>query len=157
MLGMLLLLVACGDKGADPCDSAGLSLGSMEATLDGGAWGDSDGAWSWAGSSVQVYSTSSEGWLVSLTAQTEIGGADLETAVAEGVFPIEVDLLEGGFATLYPDGESFSYASNKASGGTLLVTGMLDGGMQGCFDFEAASTDGATVVADGGAFNVEEL
>ena len=155
MLGILLLwTVGCGDKEGG-CDASALAAGSAEATIDGGAWADDAVTWSWAGASLQISTEASDGWLMSVAANLDINGDDLETAVAAGEFPIEVDLLDGGFVLLYPD-EGGSYASNKASGGTLTITAADDSAVQGCFDFEAATADGETVSVSGGLLNATQ-
>jgi len=156
MVGILFLWVlGCGDKDGG-CDASSLAAGSAEATVDGGAWSDDAVTWSWAGSSLQLSSESSDGWLLSLAANLDANGDDLATAVDAGVFPIEIDLLDGGFGLLYPEGESFSYASNKASGGTLTITSADDSVVMGCFDFEAATAEGETIAIEGGLLHATQ-
>ncbi len=141
LLGLLSIGVACsGNCGAD------LSAGTSSGVVDGADWTSGEVTWNWSGSSLQITSTSSEGWLLTLVAQTDLDGVDLETAAAGGKFPIEVDLQEGGWGILYDADRS--YTSNGASGGTLEIDEIGDV-VRACFDFEAAASDGTLVTASG--------
>lgn len=146
-------LLACADK-AGSCGAEALAAGSAEAGVGGAAWSNDAVTWTWAGSSLQVNSTASEGWLLSLVAQTDLDGQDLETAAA-GELPIEVDLMDGGFAVMYPD-TGDSYASNKGAGGTLEITA-IDDVVQGCFSFEAATAGGEALSVSAGAFHAAAM
>ncbi len=144
----LLGLGACGG-GRSACGAEELPAGSAEAEVAGEPWSADAVSWAWAGSSLQVNAEASGGWLLSLVAQWDRDGVDLEAAAA-GDFPVEVDLADGGFAVMYPS-EGGSYASNKGEGGSLSIAA-IDREVLGCFSFEAASAEGETLEVRGGAF-----
>ena len=83
----------------DSC-SPEASSGSAQAVIDGEAWSSSGAIWSMAGTSLQITIPEQDGWQLSLVAQTDTSGHDLSTALEEGDFPIEIELLGEGVGPL---------------------------------------------------------
>ena len=147
------LLFACTpDKEPEAaCQPGDLDASQALATLDGEAWEGGGTTWLMAGSSLQINTTRSSGWTLSLIAQHTADGTTLDEALAAGDFPIEVTLLtgeEGGWATMLPE-EGLSFTTKETAGGSLTLSEQDDVHLRGCFAFEVAGDDGAFLVEEG--------
>lgn len=152
-----LLLLACAgdaDDSAALCDASGATAGQLTGTLDGQPWAV-DAAWAWSGESLQVTTTTAEGWRVTLVAHRDRSGAGLLELAEAGAADVQVDLsADDGWALLYPEAGGTSLSSKEGGGALTLTTlGGADGGgaVTGCLAFEAApAAGGESVVLEGG-------
>lgn len=141
-LPLLLALSACSPLG--PC-SSNVPAGMISADVDGASW-SSTATFRGAGSNLQINAEPSDGWFMNFVLQRTIDGALPGDAVAAGVSPFEVDLEDGGFATLFEDGAG-SYSSNDG-GGTLRVVAADASSVTACFAYTAGG-DGSVEVSHG--------
>jgi hypothetical protein len=150
---VLVLLAACqpnGGKGT--CDVGDVATGQAVATVDGADWTGTGATWRLAGSSLQINTVASDGWMLSLVAQATPDGTTASDALDAGEFPIDVTLkdgADGGWVLFYPD-EGSSYGTQDTDGGTFTISGREGDDLLACFSFSAASGDGGTVTVEGG-------
>ena len=149
---LMMALAGCAaekDEGADTC-TVSVDDGAIEASVDGDAW-SADATWTEAGEGVQVVTTTSDGWRLTIVAQQAL--AEIEV----GDLPVSVDLAgDAGFVTAYPESGDASFSSSEGSG-SLSFTALEDGRLSGCFTAEAASADGDVLELSGGEFVAEGL
>ena len=141
-------LVAC-DPG---CDAAkALSSGQVVGEIDGVAWESAGVTWHSEASGVQVNSPLTDGWRLTLVAQTTVDDRSAPTRVDRRRLPVEVLLQsgEGGWALLN-DAGAFTWSTHQAEGGWLRLARRRGGDLLGCYDFEAGAAAGE--VAAHGAF-----
>jgi hypothetical protein len=139
----LFPLAACGSP-LGPC-SSNIPAGTISADVGGQGW-SSTATFRAAGSNLQINAEPSDGWFMNFVLQRTIDGALPGDAVAAGVSPFEVDLGDGGFATLYEDGVG-SYSTNDGSG-TLRVVAADASSVTACFAYTAGG-DGSVDVHRG--------
>lgn len=147
-------MTAAACAGADDEDgfdcSVNASEGTIEGTLDGEDWG-ADATWTEAGDGVQVVTSVSDGWRLTIVAQQALD------AVSDDALPIEVDLGgDEGFVTVYPEAGGSSWTSAGASG-SMVLDGVSGDVLSGCLSFDAVSSDGDEVSLDGGSFQAVAL
>jgi hypothetical protein len=152
---LTVFLFACaGEKGdtASTCQPGSPGAGTISATVDGADWSAADLTYLWAGESLQLTTSVSAGWRLSVVAQSAGGGEPISQIIDAGAFPAEVRLEagKGGFAVLYPESGP-SASTNNGDGGLLVITGEVDGDLLGCLDFGAAD-DAGEVDLVGGVF-----
>ena len=151
-----LWLLGCADEAAT--DEGGCAVdaapGTASATVDGEDWTGGGATWQWAGESLQLNTVGAGSWWMSLVAQTTTDGATLKAAVDAGAFPLTISLVDGGWATFYPD--SGGSLSSQSGDGELVLTDASATSLRGCFWFEA-SADAATVTVEDGAIDAEVL
>ena len=132
------------DEGAETCTVA-VDDGVIEATVDGAAW-SADATWTEAGEGVQVVTTTTGGWRLTIAAQQAL------TAIEVGDLPVTIDLAgDEGFITAYPESGDASFSSSAGSG-SLSFIAFDDDLLSGCFTAEAVSADGETMSLAGGEF-----
>jgi hypothetical protein len=141
----LFFVVGCSSS---PCDPGDLASGTAAATVDGAPWSATAATWTMSGSAIQI-NTSGEGWAITLVARTDASGATADARIGDGG---TYDLLDGGFATIYPP----SGLSFRSSSGTLTLEPSEGDALLGCFDLTADGDDG-TVVVSGGAVHATPL
>lgn len=139
---LLLALPACSPLG--PC-SSNVPSGTISADIGGDAW-SSTVTFRGTGSNLQLNAEPDGGWFMNFVLQRTTDGALPGDAVAAGVSPFEVDLADGGFATLYEDGAG-SYSSNDG-GGTVRVLEASATSLTACFAYTAGG-DGSVDVHHG--------
>lgn len=136
---LLRLLLGCGGA---PCEADALTAGAIEGQIDGEPWEGGSAGWSESSGGVQLLSTESEGWRLTLVGLRAADGAELGEALASGRQQ-EIELTDGNFAVLYPTGQSASYAAREAGSGTAILR--RDGDeLLACFDFVGTAADGTT-------------
>jgi hypothetical protein len=146
-----LWLLGCAEDPANEACAVDAAPGTASATVDGEPWTGGGATWQWAGESLQLNTVGAGSWWTSLVAQTTTEGATLRAAVDAGAFPITVSLVDGGWATFYPDsGRSFS---SQDGDGELVLT-EASPNVLGCFWFEAFA-DAATVTVEEGTIDAE--
>ena len=152
----LLALPACNDEEDLVCTTpSDLGSGAVEATIDGQAWNPVDGTWAEAGESLQVNTSATDGWMLSMVAYFDTAGTPILDALESAVLPIEVTLADGeqgGWALLYPDSGP-SFASEAADGGLLTISAIEGDDLLGCLHFEASDEE-STVALEEGRFRL---
>ncbi len=141
-LALAVSLGACSPLG--PC-SSNVAAGTIAADVGGDAW-SSTATFRGTGSNLQINAEPAAGWFMNFVLQRTIDGALPGDAVAAGVSPFDVDLADGGFATLYEDGAG-SYSSNDG-GGTVRVVQASATSLTACFAYTAGG-DGSVDVHHG--------
>lgn len=132
------------DDGTVTC-VADAAEGAIEARLDGEAW-EADATWTEAGDGVQVVSTTTGGWRLTIAAQ------QAGVAIEVGDFPVVIDLAgDEGFVTAYPASGDASFSSSGGAG-TLTFVGLDAGVLSGCFSAEAVSAEGEQMELREGMF-----
>lgn len=149
---LFVVLASCAgenDEGAETCTVA-VDDGVIEASVDGDAW-SADATWTEAGEGVQVVTTTSGGWRLTIAAQQALA------AIEVGDLPVTVDLAgDSGFVTAYPESGDASFSSS-AGAGSLSFIAMDDGLLSGCFTADTVSADGDVLTLSGGEFVAEGL
>lgn len=138
-----LSLAACSPLGACPTD---VPAGTIEADVDGAAW-SSTADFRMAGANLQINAEPADGWFMNFVLQRTTDGAFPGDAIDAGALPFEVDLVNGGFATLYEEG-STSFASDPV-GGLLRVVGYDDDSVTACFAYTGTGAGGEVKVRHG--------
>jgi hypothetical protein len=145
-LCLLTLLYACG--GSCPLPEGG----GIQAQVDGEAWEDANPQWNWTGTGVQVLTTTTDGWRLTLVAQRDLDDTVVLDLVDEGGLPAQIDLSgTDGFGVVY-DVEGNSWTSSKDGSGTLTLQAIEGDELSGCFSFDAFDGDGGMVEIRGGGF-----
>ncbi len=133
-----LLLAACEPPGCEAAMS--LEPGAVEGTLGGAPWSADRATWRASETGVQVVSPPSEGWRLTLVAQTTDTGRDATPRVRGGGLPIDIvfgRVDAGGWALLNGDGTD-TYTTNDDDGGGWLRLARKGGGdLYGCTGFTA--------------------
>ena len=142
-VALLVALSACSSP-LGPC-SSNVPAGTIAADVDGEPW-SSTATFRGTGSNLQINAEPDGGWFMNFVLQRTTDGALPGDAVEAGVSPFEVDLADGGFATLFEDGAG-SYSSNDG-GGTLRVVAADAGSITACFAYTAGG-DGSVDVQRG--------
>lgn len=140
---LLVLLTAC-DEAPAGCQPDNPVEGELSAAINGEDWTGEGLGWLWAGSGLQLTSSSSTDWRVTVVAYSDADGQDLTDALA--TLPVTVPLDdETGWAILY-QGDS----SSRSLSGELVITAYSDGGVvEGCLEVftESAELTGGTFSA----------
>ncbi len=151
-VAVLLTLVACETGSQDPCPGAAdLNSGTISATLDGAGWVSSGNVYSWGGTSLEIVTPRVDGYNMTIVGQLDDTGAIVQEMVDYEAFPFTVVLdtgAEGGWALLYPENGA-SFSTEKGEGGTMIVQGLEDGNLLGCFDFDVSDGSVAVAMEDG--------
>ena len=145
-LCLFAILPACGSSCPLP------DAGGIQAQIDGEHWEDANPQWSWTGTGVQVLTTTTDGWRITLVAQRNAeDDVILDLADTNG-FPAEINLSgTDGFGVIY-DADGQSWTLSKGGSGTLTLKGIDGDVLSACFSFDAYDSDGALVeVTSGGA------
>ncbi len=149
---LLLALPACkGEEDLVCTTPSDLASGAVEATIDGQAWQPTDGTWAEAGESLQVNTSASDGWMLSMVAYFDTAGTPILDALSAAAPPIEVTLADGeqgGWALLYPDSGP-SFATEATAGGLLTISAIEEDELLGCLYFEASDEESTVVLEDG--------
>ncbi len=136
---VLRLLLGCGGA---RCEADALSAGAIEGEIDGASWEGAAASWSESSGGVQLLSTESDGWRLTLVGLRAADGAELGEALSSGQQQ-EIELTDGNFAVLYPTGQSASFAAREAGSGTAILRRDGDD-LLACFDFVGTAADGTT-------------
>lgn len=154
LLPLLSLLLGCSDECRAPGDLRG---GVMEATIDGQPWSTDAATWSETGSSLNVNVNRTDGYTISMVLQSAIDTRNVLDMLDLDDLPIEVTLGEGedgGWAVVYIEGESQSYATNNGAGGVLTIVERDGDQLLGCVHFGASTNDGVSMSLEEGFFRL---
>lgn len=144
----LLALTGCGGECAIALD---LDMDTVRGDLDGTDWTAANATWLWQGESVKISAPISQGYTLSLVAQSTTDGLAIQEAVDAGEYPFDISLAgadAGGWVVLY--GTDSGPFNSQDGAGTLTVGGAEDSGYYGCLTFTA--TDGQQAMTFDGAW-----
>lgn len=154
LLPLALALYGCSDVCRAPDD---LASGAIEGSVDGAPWAAVDGTWATAGESVQIGHTMADGIMLSIVINAASDTQPVLDLIERDELPFEVVLREGedgGWATVYRDGETASFHTGNASGGVMSFASKQGDDLLGCLSFEAATNDGDSMNLDDGLFRL---
>jgi hypothetical protein len=142
---MALLIALVAGCGGETC-RVDVASGTVEALVNGDPYGASV-VHLVAGDALQLSATPNSGWWFSLVLQADALGGPAAVAVEDEQWPVEIELGEGGFATVYTETGGSGAAR---TGHVTLVAPEVDGTLAGCFQFtvddgtlDAEFTEGA--------------
>lgn len=144
----------CGDVCRAPQD---LPEGRIEGVLDGAAWAAEGVGWSEASGAVSVNVDRTDGFTLSAVLRTALDGRLVTDLLAEAEAPFEVPLGngdDGNWVNVYAQGETATYSTIQAAGGTLAVAAIEGDRILGCLDFVAANTAGDDLAFEDGRFRI---
>ncbi len=151
---LILSFMSCmTEKNGDCADFESLNNGEMRGELNGEEWTPAETEWVISGSSVQLTTSTDNGWRLSIVAQRTVNGDSLgEKILKEGELEIDLSAEGGGWVVAYPaSGPSFSTRSD--GNGSLLISNSAEaieeGILQACIEFEAKSGDEKLELKDG--------
>jgi hypothetical protein len=155
LLPLAFALLGCTDVCKAPDQ---LASGALEGSADGAPWAANDATWSLAGSSVQIGHTMADGLMFSIVINAASDSQPVVDLIDREELPFEVVLREGedgGWATVYRDGETSSFHTGNAGGGVMSFAAKEGDELLGCISFEAATNDGDSMSFDDGLFRLE--
>jgi len=142
-------LVAC-----NPCIvPASVDSGSVIAKANGARWQSDAGTW-WLDdvSGLSIDAETTNGWSLSIVAQTTEDGLSASEAIDAEEFPIEFTISEGsagGWAIVEPPEGGSETTADAAEAGWLTIADRESDDLLGCFEFEAGIGETAIEMSSG--------
>ncbi len=153
-LPLALSLYGCGGECRAPDD---LGSGTLEGSLDGAAWSTSDATWAETGEQLLIGHSMVDGIMMSAVIHTTADSRPVQDLLEREEFPFDVILGEGedgGWVTVYREGETASFHTQNAAGGTLTIASREGDDLLGCLHFSAATNEGDSVGFEDGFFQL---
>ncbi|MFH1469839.1 MAG: hypothetical protein ABIO70_35980 [Pseudomonadota bacterium] len=148
------LLTACAGDCPAPTD---LLEGQVQGTMDSAAWLAEGVGWTVASGALSINVDRTDGYTLSMVLRVASDSLLVEDLISSGEAPFEVPLgdgEDGNWINVYVQGATSTYSTIQGSGGTLTVAEIDGEVLLGCLDFGAATSDGESLLFEGGRFKV---
>jgi len=152
-LSPVLCLLLAPAVACNPCTVKDtLEPGTVTGRINGDRWQTAEGLWFEAGTSLQINTSSTGGWALSIVIQKSDDGVLATDALDAEEFPIEFTLAEsgaGGWALAYPEEGSPESSAEAEEPGFLTISNRVEDDIFGCFEFNAGTGETAVTLTNG--------